>query len=103
MKKFLVPLLTVAVIAAIFLSGCVGGAAPEAPPTAPPTAPGAPAGAPASDAAKAQQYKNANPGDSFLIGHITFHLSREYAMMYYQADEQACKQLGLQFQGALAS
>ena len=51
----------------------------------------------------AQKYKNAEPGEKFLIGHITFHLSQEYAMMVYQADEQACKQLGLEFVGALAS
>src|SRR4030065_1059904 len=51
----------------------------------------------------AQKYKNAEPGEKFLIGHITFHLSQEYAMMVYQADEQACKQLGLEFIGALAS
>ncbi|MBE0634296.1 substrate-binding domain-containing protein, partial [Candidatus Bathyarchaeota archaeon] len=51
----------------------------------------------------AQKYKNAEPGEKFLVGHITFHLSQEYAMMVYQADEQACKQLGLEFVGALAS
>jgi ribose transport system substrate-binding protein len=51
----------------------------------------------------AQKYKNAEPGEKFLVGHITFHLSQEYAMMVYQADEQACKQLGLRFIGALAS
>ena len=50
----------------------------------------------------AQRYKNAEPGESFLVGHITFHLSQEYAMMVYQATEQACKQLGLKFKGALA-
>ena len=53
--------------------------------------------------ALAQQYKNAEPGEEFVIGHITFHLSQEYAMMVYQADEQAAKQLGLKFIGALAS
>ena len=53
--------------------------------------------------ALAQKYKNAEPGEKFIIGHITFHLSQEYAMMVYQADEQACKQLGLGFIGALAS
>lgn len=50
----------------------------------------------------AQKYKNAEPGESFLIGHITFHLSQEYAMMVYQAIEQACGQLGLKFKGMLA-
>lgn len=50
----------------------------------------------------AQKYKNAEPGQQFLIGHITFHLSQEYAMMVYQAIEQACGQLGLKFKGALA-
>jgi ribose transport system substrate-binding protein len=53
--------------------------------------------------ALAQKYKNAEPGEKFLVGHITFHLSQEYAMMVYQADEQACKQLGLKFIGALAT
>lgn len=52
--------------------------------------------------ALAQKYKNAEPGESFLVGHITFHLSQEYAMMVYQAIEQACKQMGLKFKGALA-
>lgn len=50
----------------------------------------------------AQQYKNAEPGENFVLGHITFHLSQEYAMMVYQAIEQACNQLGLTFRGALA-
>src|SRR5690606_7593399 len=50
----------------------------------------------------AQRYKNAEPGENFLVGHITFHLSQEYAMMVYQAIEQACNQLGLTFKGALA-
>jgi ribose transport system substrate-binding protein len=50
----------------------------------------------------AQRYKNAEPGESFLVGHITFHLSQEYAMMVYQSIEQACRQLGLKFKGALA-
>lgn len=47
----------------------------------------------------AQQYKNAEPGENFVLGHITFHLSQEYAMMVYQAIEQACNQLGLTFRG----
>lgn len=51
----------------------------------------------------AQRYKNAEPGESFLVGHITFHLSQEYAMMVYQSIEQACEQLGLKFKGALAT
>ncbi|NLJ38981.1 MAG: sugar ABC transporter substrate-binding protein, partial [Candidatus Atribacteria bacterium] len=51
----------------------------------------------------AQKYKNAEPGESFLVGHITFHLSQEYAMMVYQSIEQACRQLGLQFKGVLAT
>lgn len=50
----------------------------------------------------AQRYKNAEPGEKFLVGHITFHLSQEYAMMVYQSIEQACNQLGLAFKGALA-
>ncbi len=50
----------------------------------------------------AQKYKNAKPGESFLVGHITFHLSQEYSMMVYQAIEQACKQLGLKYKSALA-
>ncbi len=51
----------------------------------------------------AQKYKNAEPGDSFLIGHITWHLGQEYAIMVYQAIEQACNQMGLEFKGAVAS
>lgn len=54
-------------------------------------------------AALAQRYKNAKPGDQFVIGHITFQLSQEYAIMVYQAIEQAAKQLGLKFMGAVAS
>jgi ABC-type sugar transport system substrate-binding protein len=49
----------------------------------------------------AREYQNAKPGEKFGIGHITFHLSQEYAMMVYQANEQACKQLGLNFMGAV--
>ncbi len=49
----------------------------------------------------ARKYQNAKPGEKFAIGHITFHLSQEYAMMVYQANEQACKQLGLEFMGAV--
>jgi ribose transport system substrate-binding protein len=59
--------------------------------------------APADERAKlAQQYQNAEPGEKFAIGHITWHLEQEYAIMYYQAQEQACKQLGLEFIGAVA-
>ncbi len=50
----------------------------------------------------AQRYKNAEPGESLTIGHITFQLSQEYAMMVYQATEQAARQLGLRFLGAVA-
>lgn len=50
----------------------------------------------------AQQYKNARPGESFIIGHISWGLAQEYLMMCYQAAEQACKQLGLRFMGAVA-
>lgn len=50
----------------------------------------------------AQRYKNAEPGESFLVGHITFHLEQEYAMMVYQANKQAAEQLGLKFMGAVA-
>ncbi len=51
----------------------------------------------------AQQYKNAEPGESFLVGHITFQLEQEYAMMVLQANKQAAEQLGLKFQSALAT
>jgi len=50
----------------------------------------------------AQQYKNAEPGESFLVGHITFQLEQEYAMMVLQANKQAAEQLGLKFQSAVA-
>jgi len=50
----------------------------------------------------AQKYKNAKPGEKFIIGHITWGLAQEYLMMCYQACEQACKQLGLKFMGAVA-
>lgn len=53
--------------------------------------------------AMAQRYKNAEPGERFLVGHITYTLSQEYAMMVYQAIEQATKQMGLDFMGAVAS
>lgn len=51
----------------------------------------------------AQKYKNAEPGESFLVGHITFQLEQEYAMMVLQANKQAAEQLGLKFQSALAT
>jgi ribose transport system substrate-binding protein len=54
------------------------------------------------DQAAAEKYKNAEPGESFIIGHITWGLAQEYLMMCYQASEQACRQLGLQFMGAVA-
>src|SRR5690606_41978083 len=50
----------------------------------------------------AQRYKVAEPGQPLTVGHITFQLSQEYAMMVYQANEQAAKQLGLRFLGAVA-
>lgn len=76
----------------------------EAPAETSQTAPGGSAAtAPTDERSElAQQYKNAEPGENFAIGHITWHLTQEYAMMYYQADEQACKQLGLTFIGAVA-
>jgi len=52
--------------------------------------------------AMAQRYKNAEPGERFLIGHITYTLSQEYAMIVYQAIEQATRQFGLDFMGAVA-
>ena len=51
----------------------------------------------------AQKYKNAEPGEKFMIGHITWGLAQEYLMMCYQASEQACNQLGLEFVGAVAA
>ncbi len=56
----------------------------------------------ADDPVLAQKYKNARLGESFIIGHITWGLAQEYLMMCYQATEQACKQLGLRFMGAVA-
>jgi len=50
----------------------------------------------------AQKYKNAEPGEKFAIAHITWGLAQEYLMMCYQASEQACRQLGLEFMGAVA-
>jgi len=51
----------------------------------------------------AQKYRNANPGESFTVGCITWWLGQEYAIMVYQAVEQAAKQMGLKFRGAVAS
>lgn len=51
----------------------------------------------------AQKYKNAKPGEKFGFGHITWHLSQEYAIMNYQAQQQAAEQLGLNFMGAVAT
>ncbi len=50
----------------------------------------------------AQKYKNAKPGEKFMVGHITWGLAQEYLMMCYQACEQACRQLNLKFAGAVA-
>ncbi|MFB0535363.1 MAG: sugar ABC transporter substrate-binding protein, partial [Anaerolineae bacterium] len=50
----------------------------------------------------AQEYKNAEPGEKFVIGHIVWQLAQEYTMMCYQACEQACRQLDLGFMGAVA-
>ncbi|MFW6139347.1 MAG: substrate-binding domain-containing protein [Spirochaetota bacterium] len=50
----------------------------------------------------AQKYKNAEPGEKFGFGHITWHLAQEYAIIDYQAQKQACEQLGLNFMGAVA-
>jgi ribose transport system substrate-binding protein len=87
-------------------ASCAPAATPApAPTTAPVAAPTAEQAAAAMDerATLAQKYKNAEPGENFAIGHITFHLTQEYAMMVYQANEQACKQLGLKFIGAVAA
>lgn len=71
--------------------------------TSPPSPTRAPATAPAVTLnAQASQYQNAKPGEKFTIGHIAWQLSQEYTMMCYQASEQACKQLGLTFAGAVA-
>jgi len=50
----------------------------------------------------AQKYKNAEPGESFLVGHVTFQLEQEYAMMVLQANKQAAEQLGLKYQSYVA-
>jgi len=80
--------------------------APEAPPVvtppvAPPVTP--PAATPEAQRYElAQKYKNAEPGESFVIGYITWGLAQEYLMMCWQVTEQASKQLGLGFVGAVA-
>jgi ABC-type sugar transport system substrate-binding protein len=51
----------------------------------------------------AKKYANAKPGESFTVGMITWWLGQEYAIMVYQAVEQAAKQMGLKFRGAVAS
>jgi ABC-type sugar transport system substrate-binding protein len=51
----------------------------------------------------AKKYANAKPGESFTVGMITWWLGQEYAIMVYQAVEQAAKQMGLTFKGAVAS
>lgn len=56
----------------------------------------------AERAALAAKYKNARPGERFVIGHVTWGLAQEYLMICYQATEQACRQMGLFFIGAVA-
>ena len=51
----------------------------------------------------AKKYANAKPGDKFGIGHIAWWLSQEYAIMNYQASQQAAEQLGCEFMGAVAN
>ncbi len=50
----------------------------------------------------AKKYANAKPGERFAIGYITWGLAQEYLMICWQAVEQACRQLGLDFIGAVA-
>jgi ABC-type sugar transport system substrate-binding protein len=84
-------------------AACAPGATPAPAPTEAPAAEAPAAAAPVDERAElAQQYKNAEPGEKFAIGHVTWHLAQEYAIIYYQAHEQACKQLGLEFIGAIA-
>lgn len=52
--------------------------------------------------ALAKKYANARPGERFVVGHITWGLAQEYLMICWQAIEQACRQLGLFFIGAVA-
>jgi ABC-type sugar transport system substrate-binding protein len=122
MRKIVVLLLVVTMILTVALAGCSKG--PETPSNDQATDKPADSGAPAVDEEidfdnlvvpddeagreelrmkLAQQYKNAEPGESFLVGHITFQLEQEYAMMVLQANKQAAEQLGLQFQSALAT
>jgi len=51
----------------------------------------------------AQKYKNAEPGEKFGFGHITWHLAQEYAIIDYQSQKLACDQLGLNFMGVVAT
>lgn len=44
----------------------------------------------------------AEPGEEFMVGHITFHLGQQYAVMTYQSIQQAAEQMGLTFQGQVA-
>jgi ABC-type sugar transport system substrate-binding protein len=89
--------------AGLAAAACVPVPTPAPAPAEAPAAE-APAAAPVTDerTALAQQYKNAEPGEKFAIGHVTWHLAQEYAIIYYQAHEQACNQLGLEFIGAVA-
>lgn len=127
MRKLVVLLLVIAMMATVVLSGCSKEAgtpgadkpAAEAPSGSESEAPAAEGEGeidfenlvvPEDEAGReelrmklAQQYKNAEPGESFLVGHITFQLEQEYAMMVQQANKQAAEQLGLQFQSALAT
>jgi ABC-type sugar transport system substrate-binding protein len=87
--------------AGLAAAACAPAATPA--PTEAPAAEAPAAAAPMDErTALAQQYKNAEPGEKFAIGHVTWHLAQEYAIIYYQAHEQACKQLGLEFIGAIA-
>lgn len=83
-------MICVLLIGALMLSGC--GAAEDVAVTEPMTR-----------EQRAERYANAEPGESFVVGHITFHLAQEYAMMVYQAIEQAAGQMGLEFMGAVAN
>ncbi len=96
MKKsllWLVMLMLIISMATLLFAGCKGKAAEEE---------GAAGAVTGERTELAQKYKNAEPGEKFIIGHITWQLAQEYTMMCYQASEQACKQLGLEFMGAVA-
>lgn len=45
----------------------------------------------------AQKYKNANPGEKFLVGYIVWSLAHGPPVQDYQGAEQACKQMDLDF------